>query len=213
MSKSIAFVFPFSLLIALHGGCGSSSSTSLDAGAADAGSADVGSAATGKLVTNVVGARPLNMLSPDEAQKVCMATESFTLMLVMQEKINDLICRIGGLTAALAVPDMQFRSTCEMGYSTCKMAPAVMDPGMAGMCMKADAKCLATVAEYEACMNALPADLESIGRFVPPCERANKLSLLPLAAFQNFLGPACVTFDKQCPGVISGLTMLTAPRP
>ena len=209
MSKSITFALSFTLLVSplLGLGCGSSSSES----AADAGPPDAGPSGTGKLTTNVAGTRPLNMLSPEEAQKICAATESFTLMLVMQEKVNDLICRVGGLTAALAVPDDQVQATCKTAYAACKMAPPPAGTGMPGMCMKADAKCMATVAEYEACMNALPMDLELIGRLVPPCERANKLSLAPLLGFQNLLSPACMTFDQKCPGVISGLTMLSAP--
>lgn len=201
----------FVLLASLAGPACGGGSKPLPAGADASPGSGTGAGATldgpPSIASGVAANKPLNMLTPAEAEKVCSATESFARRLAMDGQVAELSCRVAGLIAVALVPDDQVQMACKQAYASCKAQPPQMPMGMTpGMCTPPDAACMATVAEYEACLNSLPTDLALLDRLVPPCERATKLSLAPLLAGQALLGPACQAFDKKCPGAFGGLT-------
>jgi hypothetical protein len=197
------------LLASLAGvACGGGSKlSSQGADAAAPGGASGGLDGPPHIASGVPATKPLNALTPGEAEKICAATESFARQLAMQGHIADLSCRVAGLITIAVLPEDQAQLACKQAYAMCKAQPPPMMPmGMTpGMCVPPDPSCMATVAEYEACLNSLPMDLALLDRLIPPCERATRLSLAPLLAGQTLLGPACQAFDKKCPGAFGGL--------
>lgn len=161
-----------------------------------------------KFTTMVTPSRTLNTLTPQESEKVCQATTEFIGKGLQDPAVADLGCRITALVAVLPVADNEVKSTCQQAYAACKAVPPP-DALPTDQCGNPiDTTCMATVAEYEACVSELPSDLMLLSRLIPTCDNATKTSLVVLAAGANLLGPACQAFDKKCPGTLSGLSNL-----
>lgn len=162
----------------------------------------------GKFTTNVTPTRTLDMLTPQEAKKVCEATGQFVANLLQDEDVTDLGCRAAGLVAILDVPDTEIKTACKQAYDACKAAPVPQDLPTDQCDEPTETTCTATVAEYEACVSELPATLRFLSPLIPNCDTATKTSLLVLAAGKNLLGAGCQAVDKKCPGTFSGLSDL-----
>lgn len=159
----------------------------------------------GKFTTSVTPTRTLDMLTPEEAKKVCEATGQYIGKGLQDEAFTDLGCRVAGLVAILDVPDTEIKTACKQAYDACKAAPVPQDLPTDQCGEPTETTCTATVAEYEACVSELPATLRLLSTFIPNCDTATKTSLLVLAAGRNLLKAGCQAVDKKCPGTFSGL--------
>lgn len=167
----------------------------------------------GNFSTNVTPSKPLNQLTPQETQKVCEATTTYVGKGLQDATFTDLVCRITGLVSVLSVPDAEVQMACTTAYNACKAAPAPTEVP-AGACGSTQATdCTATVAEYEACVNELPANLTLINSIVVTCDKATKNSVLALVAIPSLLGPACTALNKKCPSEFDGLTNIGGMLP
>ncbi|MDX2021980.1 MAG: hypothetical protein SF187_17210 [Deltaproteobacteria bacterium] len=167
----------------------------------------------GTFSTNVTPSKPLNQLTPQEAQKVCEATTTYVGKGLQDATFTDLVCRIAGLVSVLNVPDAEVQATCTKAYNACKAAPAPMELPTGACGETQTTQCTATVAEYEACVNELPSDLKAINAVVASCDRATKNSVVALVAIPSLLGPACTALNKKCPSEFNGLTNLGGMLP
>jgi hypothetical protein len=178
----------------------------------DGGARDTGApGAPPAIRTDVDGTKGLGTLNPTEVDKLCEATKVFAKALLENQTFRDVTCRITGITATLAAPDdpMMVTMACKMAYDTCKAVPTT--DTVTGMCPKPDATCMATVAEYEACLNELPGTTSTLDKLIPRCESVNRQSLAALAFAVASIGPACQTLNSKCPGVLGGITMPPVP--
>ena len=160
----------------------------------------------GPFTTNVTPSKPLDQLTPQEAQKVCEATTKYVGKGFQDPAFTDLLCRVAGLLSIIEVPESEVKQACTAAYNECKAQPLPTDVP-ADACENPEATdCTATVAEYEACVSELPDDIKAINAVVSSCDRATKNSLLALIAIPNLLGPACTALNKKCPSEFGGLT-------
>jgi hypothetical protein len=169
----------------------------------------------GQLATGVDKNRPLGMATPGEAQQICRSTEQWALRALADGKHKEPACKLGGLfvagTAVLGpdaatTSDAQLQMACKTARDACLAATSSTAPGGNGAMCEFPANCTATVAEYEACANAMLPFIDSAAATAPACEAVNRLSLLTLAALVTSFPPACRTFQMKCAGAgIPGL--------
>lgn len=165
----------------------------------------------GKFTTNVPPARTLDMLTPQEATKVCEATSEYVGRELQDPAVADLGCRVTSLFAILDVPDAEIKTACQEAYDACKAVPVPDADALPNdQCGEPnETTCTATVAEYEACVSELPATLMLLSTVLPKnCNTATKTSLFILAAGKNLLGAGCQAVDMKCPGTFVGLSDL-----
>jgi hypothetical protein len=176
--------------------------------------------------TGVPGDRPLGTATPQEAEQICQATETWARAQLAETKQRELACRIGAIGAAAggllgtggaAVMPIEAQTTCRTVLDQCLAAAAPSSmPGMA-MCQAFPASCTATVAEYEACLNDVPPFVDKTAGNLPTCESLSPLSLLALASLISTVPASCQTFQMKCgvagipgiPGIPPGT--LTSP--
>jgi hypothetical protein len=164
----------------------------------------------GAFSTMVAPTQTLNMLTPQDAEKVCKATTAYVAKGLQDPAVADMTCRILGLIAVVSAKDTEIQSSCKMAYDACKALPPAA-PGATDACGNpTDTTCSATVAEYEACIGELPSDLMFLSRLIPKCDKATRTSLVPLLAGSALLGEACQALDKKCPGVLGGISDLSS---
>jgi hypothetical protein len=173
--------------------------------------------------TGVDGSKPLGTATPQEAEQICKSTETWARAQLAETRQRELTCRIGAIVAASSgllgggaamVPPMQLQTTCRSTLDQCLAAGSAAQgaPSMA-TCQSFPASCTATVAEYEACLNDVPAFVDKTSSMLPTCETLNPLSLLALASLVSTLPPSCQTFQMKCnvggipgiPGVPTGV--------
>jgi hypothetical protein len=113
----------------------------------------------------------------------------------------------GGL-GGLGGDPTPLRMACQMAYDRCAMMPAP-DPGPSAtpaMCNGFPAGCTATVAEYETCLNEIPAFVDKTISMIPACDTLTALSLLSVINLPSMLPESCKTFQMKCRGApIGGL--------
>jgi hypothetical protein len=169
--------------------------------------------------TGVDRDKPLGTVSGPEAQAVCDATQAWSRESIAQDKQKLLTCRLtatfaaalgaglggmGGGTGGLgAVNETQLRMTCQTAYDTCTAAPTPAETGPP-MCQAFPAGCTATVGEYEACLNDVPAFVDKTLETLPTCETLNLIAILSLANITNTLPDTCKTFQMKCRGASIG---------
>jgi hypothetical protein len=167
--------------------------------------------------TGVDREKPLGTVTGPEAQSICDATQTWTREAIAQEKQQQLACKLSATVAAAlagglgggaggagaAATDAELRMTCQTAYDQCLATPPPQSSGPA-TCRAFPAGCTATVAEYEACLNDMPAFVDQTIATLPSCETLNRLSLLAVLNIANTLPPTCRTFQMKCRGAAIG---------
>ena len=171
------------------------------------GAAGCGDDKPSRLSTGVDGSKTLGTATPAEADAICKSTQIWAKQAIAEAKQRELTCRVTGIglfavgglggTGAAATDD-QLRMACKSAYESCMMAPtnATSTPVM---CQQFPAGCMATVAEYEACLNDVPAFVDQTAATLPTCDTVNQLSVLALLGVVNGLPATCKTFQMKCP--------------
>jgi hypothetical protein len=160
--------------------------------------------------TSVSGSKPLNTLTTSDKAQLCADV-------VRYESSSDFAraqCKSSGvLTASLlasfepSLSDTDLRAACTQTYDACLSSAAdagSSGAGSMGMCdssVSIPADCVATVAEYSACVSDLPS---LVGGSFPECSALTRASLNTDAGTVDVSGtpntPACNTFSAKCPG-------------
>jgi hypothetical protein len=167
----------------------------------------------GKLSTGVDKNKPLGGVSPAEAEQICRSTENWARRTFAEAKQRELGCRITALAAASVmgfgsdgtgsnVSDAQLQMSCASTEAQC-LAAAGAGSGTTPsptMCQSFPASCMATVAEYEACLNDVPPFVDQTASTLPRCETLNRFALLSLLGLVNSLPASCRTFQMKCGG-------------
>jgi hypothetical protein len=164
----------------------------------------------GRLSTGVDGSKPLGTVTPAEADQICKSSQTWITKAVAEDKQRQLACRLGGLFAAAAgvglgggtggMSDAQLQATCKTASDQCLMA-APTAPTTPASCQSFPAGCMATVAEYEACLNDIPPAVDMTLTALPTCDKVTTLGLLSLAGLANSLPATCRTFQTKCSAV------------
>jgi hypothetical protein len=177
------------------------------------------------LSTGVDGSKPIGMVTPTEADRICKSTEAWAKRAIAEDKQKQLFCRITALAAAAggglggggtgAASDTQLRMTCQSSLDQCMMISTPAGGTASPMCQSFPASCTATVAEYEACLNDVPPFVDRTIAALPRCDSLTQLSLLSLLALTTTLPPTCQTFQMKCGGAgLPGIPGLPgAPMP
>jgi hypothetical protein len=184
--------------------------------------------------TGVRGDKPLGTVTPEEAQSVCQATQDWTRRAIAEEKQRLLTCRVSAVLAAglgslggggmpgtgggmpgaggagglpgLGGDPTALRMACQATYDSCLMA-AAPQPGASAtpaMCNAFPAGCTATVAEYEFCLNDIPAFVDRTIPMIPACDTLTAISLLSVINLPSMLPESCKTFQMKCRGAPIG---------
>jgi hypothetical protein len=197
-----------SLLVGLVG-------AALGCGGGDGGSGGGGGGGTFDL--GVPKDKPLVQLEDSELETVCTRIENTASSLFSQQQLHDFACTFEGFAASLTADangNFQIdRQACMQEKNTCLSMP--YDPEdspfedlqdeFAEECNPTQlrsqlADCNATVAEYEACLNAgLNLMRQMLSSF--DCDRFNPQDLDNLMDFDPDALPACQTLAQKCPGL------------
>lgn len=172
--------------------------------------------------TGVDGNTPLGAASATEAGQICRATDNWARQQLADAKRREVACRLGAVTAAAAgallpgaaggtpnINPVQLQSTCRLALDQCLAVPPPSTTPSMATCQQLPANCMATVAQYEACVNDLPPFLDKTAATLPTCETLSPLALLSLASLLTTVPASCQTFQMKCglslPGGIPGI--------
>lgn len=157
-----------------------------------------------QLSTGVDGTKQYGAVTADENQKICNATAAWVGTAFDAAKMKEFGCKLAGVVGGV----FGGTAACQSAYDMCKNA-APPDGGagmpMGATCNKPASTCTATVAELEACLNAIPANLDKLVNALPSCANVSAQSVQQLGNIQMLLGPACQTFEMKCPGGLQKL--------
>jgi len=161
-----------------------------------------GGAATGgapAFTLGVPGDLTLGSLSDAQNQQLCLDTKNFYSAL--GARLKEGTCYRVGINAALGAmtaSDAAARSTCQSAHDACVTQPG----GMSNITCadKPDASCLATVAEYAACIADASEVLASQFNSSPACQSLTADLLPSLGAGGAGPSPAsCTAVVQKCP--------------
>lgn len=157
-----------------------------------------------KLSTGVDGSKPINMLSAAEKEKVCKASQDFGKSFDTS-KMQEFGCKLAGLFGAfLTQSDQQAQMVCQQAYTSCQMQPA--SGGSSNeMCGDFSNTCMATVAEYEACMTDFKGSFGQLVDSVPSCNTLTRAQIGMATMLLTQLPASCQTFNSKCAGGINAL--------
>ena len=188
-------------------GCGSNTSLGNAVAAAGSGGASGETAwnaggATSVFSTTVPGAAVLGDLSDADYQSLCSDDEATANASGVALIVNELSCRFNGIVAAVRASsntDAELQAACHSVYDVCIKAISMA----AWMCAKKpSAACLATVAEYEACLTGTMAELNVELAIVTRCDDLTQANLSTATNIGNGATaepPSCVAVDHKCP--------------
>jgi hypothetical protein len=147
----------------------------------------------GGFTTSVPGSAVLGTLSDADASTLCMDLEKSADF----KSLSDFTCRAAALFAGLTSPDMTdtgLQMACQASYAECSGAPTV------GMCAP-PVTCMATVAEYTACLNDEVAAANAVSAQLPMCSALKSATFVAtVAALPKPASPAsCVAVKAKCP--------------
>jgi hypothetical protein len=157
----------------------------------------------GPFTSGLDGDRPLGELTSAEVKKVCKAVETWATAAIPLAKRATLVCKSGAIAAALLTNPLAgtsgLQSVCQRTYGSCLQqtdnAPAAVT------CPTPGPDCTATVAEYERCLNDLPATFDQAIEAIPSCDDLTIGSLLQTGlARPTLVPPSCATYQEHCPG-------------
>jgi hypothetical protein len=158
------------------------------------------------------GDRTLADLSAGETAQLCKSAQLWAKDAIPAYKRSTLVCKTSSVTAAvltgaLGAPAL-LQASCQRTYDGCLRTTDM--PPAAISCPTAGADCLATVAEFEACLNDFPLSFDETLAAIPAC---HELTLGAIARAgvdaMNFLPDSCAVYQARCPGArIAGLPSL-----
>jgi hypothetical protein len=111
----------------------------------------------GELATSVPGSTPLNQLSAEQAAALCREVNAFIEASGFRTSSQALACKsLAPITASLASPasDAELVQGCSAAYQRCLAHPVGTTAETGEACGLHGTTCTATVAEYEACLEA-----------------------------------------------------------
>lgn len=182
-------------------GCGGNGSAS--PGAVVNGQGGASSGGGQAFFSGVPGNLTLGSLSNAQKQQLCQDTKAFYNAL--GATLKEVTCERVGIDAAsgtMAVTDAAARSTCQKAYDACVAQPV----GMSSLSCDdtPDSTCVATVAEYEACLQDSGTNLASQYDALPPCQSLTTVSLPSLGAGgAGPSPPSCTAFEQKCPQALT----------
>jgi hypothetical protein len=169
-------------------------------------------AAPPRWTSGLDGERTLADLTAGETAQLCKSAQLWAKDAIPAYKRSTLVCKTSSVTAAVLLGALggtaALQSSCQKTYDGCirktDMPPAAI------ACPSAGADCLATVAEFEACLNDFPTSFDRTLAAIPAC---SELTLGRVAQTgvdaMSFLPDSCATYQARCPGArIAGLPSL-----
>jgi hypothetical protein len=175
-----------------------------------------GGGGAAKFSSGVDGTKPLGMVSPAEAEQICKASQSYVQGAISEDKQKQLGCKTVALLAA-ALGGMggnasQLQSACQTAYDGCLKSVSTPPGSSSSSCATPSSKCTATVAEYEACLTAVPGLIDSALAAIPSCNNLTPAALQGSGAQTVTAPAACKTFEMKCPGFsVAGLPDTLSP--
>lgn len=147
--------------------------------------------------TGVPPNKSLGSVTPAEAQQICSATASF-----VESKATATGCRVQAVLAGLASGKAQdqARMICAQKESDCLKEAAAAAPNNANNCQPPPASCMATVGEYETCLNDTAANYDKLVATLPTCDKLTVPPMFtPPTSGTIQAPPSCATLQSQCP--------------
>ncbi|HET9956764.1 MAG TPA: hypothetical protein VFQ61_19850 [Polyangiaceae bacterium] len=176
------------------GGSSTSTGGKSTGGASTGGRTSGGGSSGGSTSSGGDDTRTFAELTDDERNAVCQA-EAEKLDTPENKAQN---CKLLGAFAAFQVLQdaEQMPAACQAAYDLC------MDQEQSAQVECSDdlRECTATVAEFQACWDQLPAWFGALD--VPSCEDVSLQTLLPLATLLTSLPQACQTLQDKCPEAV-----------
>jgi hypothetical protein len=156
------------------------------------------------------GLRPLGELDTAELGRLCKSAQAWATDAIPVIERATFLCKTsavlaGALAGTLSRGAVELRTACEDAYEGClrrsDMAPAAI------ACPRPGPDCVATVAEYERCLNDFPASFDDAIAAIPSCRALTLASVAQAgAAAAAALPDSCAAFQQRCPGVrVTGL--------
>src|SRR4051812_40220407 len=169
-------------------------------------------ATTPRWTSGLDGDRPLADLTAGETAALCKSAQLWAKDAIPAYKRSTLVCKTSSVTAAVLTNPLAgtpaLRATCQRTYDGCIHATDM--PPAAIACPSAGADCLATVAEFEACLNDFPASFDKTLIAIPACSDLTLGAVVQTGLEGgNTLPDSCTVYQAHCPGArIAGLPSL-----
>ena len=170
-----------------------------------------GTAAPGQVATGLPPGQSLGTLTQADAEQLCQASSRAAQELMASAEYHSGSCKLAGVMmagmgAAFAdppPPDSELQQTCKTMYDQC-MSAQPQSTESSGTCTPPPATCTATVAEYEACMEASLRAMKDVYAALPGCEEITAASLQTSTSTETSMTasqpPECQAFSSKCSG-------------
>jgi hypothetical protein len=169
-------------------------------GVGTAGVAGTGGCSSGvDPITSLCGTTSLSALTPAEATQLCDDTYAYFGSTIS----NDVACKWKGLSFAIsssAPTEDQLRANCTSKESSCLLDPATALANNPG-CNSFPANCVATVADYSACVQERAAGFTQTVSGIQDCDVLTFDGLNPVWDALGALPTPTCTFDATCAGL------------
>jgi hypothetical protein len=163
-----------------------------------------------RYTSGLEGSRPLGELDSAELARLCKGAQAWATDAIPVIDRATFLCKTsavlaGALSGTFSGGAVELRNACEHAYERClrrsDMAPAAI------ACPRPGPDCVATVSEYERCLNDFPASFDDAIAAIPSCRGLTLASLAQTgAAAAAALPESCTAFQQRCPGVhVTGL--------
>jgi hypothetical protein len=159
------------------------------------------------LSTGIPPNTSLGNLTPEQNQKLCVASETF-----LRTKVETLSCLIQALVpASLAASTDVARMQCKTAYNACVSQLATSSGGSADggtssttTCKMPTASCTATVGEFETCLNDSSAAYDNLQGTLPSCDELHLPLMIDSSVGSTVTEPAsCTKLSSECPDITS----------
>ena len=140
----------------------------------------------------------LGTLTPAEATKLCSSTATY-----VQSKADAATCQFTALVAGIArgKTDAEARTICKTELDQCLARAGSTSGGGPVNCAAPPASCMATVGEYEACLNDTASGYDRALASLPSCETVTRSpSGFPTTAPTVMTPASCTTAQRKCIG-------------
>ena len=160
--------------------------------------------------TGLPSDKSLGTLNPAEAAQLCAATKTY-----VDGKAQLASCQFGAVVTALAQgsTDTDGRMICRKQLDTCLAMPPAHDIDTVN-CKAPQASCMATVGEYETCLNDVAGDYDNRIAKLPSCDTLtlSRSSLPPITLIPPKTPPSCNTVASKCPDIYIPTTSSAAGK-
>jgi hypothetical protein len=145
----------------------------------------------------------LGTLTDAQKDTLCNETKANLMSSGLDKDSKEIGCRLQGFLAAVplltsAGDDAALQMACQAAYDPCMAMPSPTT------CTPPTETCMATMAEYRACLDEGAGAADQGLMLLPPCPELTRLKALALAAGgtnQVPPLPACMAFQTKCPDV------------